>query len=262
MKNKIRLTVLLVAVLLLSTILVTACASGGGNADLSERVEDFLDAILTGDKTAAYALVRSSCSEEEFDSLFSEFCEYLDGISDYELKQVGWRYNLDNGVETVSATYELSGDNGTLYVISAAMVEGVEGLSGFHVQDTAEILEMQKSFRGLDLILKVYSVLVLAFGVWMLVDCIKRKLRRKWLWILLILVGVLFKVTIGATQLHLNFNIGFWFTFSGVSADIYGNAVIAKLMIPVGSVIYFFLRKQKTLQEDEPHSQNEIIIEE
>ena len=66
---------------------------------------------------------------------------------------------------------------------------------------------------------------------------------KKPLWIILILLGINLSLTISPERMNFNWTIGLFLKLSGVNANIYQNLLIISVLIPVGAIIYFFIRK-------------------
>ena len=124
-----------------------------------------------------------------------------------------------------------------------------------HMKLQDEIHQRKQTLQmRLALVISFFAVLLVlllmyAFVIWMLVDCIRRKLKRKVLWVLLVFLGVAFTVTVG-NQIGFKFMIGLMFQNSTVDADPYIKAVVTKLVVPVGAIVYFFLRKKYTINSE------------
>ena len=102
--------------------------------------------------------------------------------------------------------------------------------------------------------LLLLNVLSLGFVAFAIVDCSRLKIKRKALWILLLVFGF---VTLGATvsgsmfRIHFNFS---WLTnYSALIRYGSGTAVI-RLMLPIGAIVYFCTRRSllKTAPENTP----------
>ena len=101
------------------------------------------------------------------------------------------------------------------------------------------------------IVLWVFSGLAIAFTVWMLVDCLRRKMKYKVLWAIIIFFGIAFTVTVGETS-NLSFNMGLFFQTSSIDADPALVSVVTKLVIPVGAILYLCLRKKFTINPNTP----------
>ena len=85
----------------------------------------------------------------------------------------------------------------------------------------------------------------------MFVDCLRRKMKYKVVWAILIFFGLCFTFTVGETS-NFSFNVGLFFQTSSIEADPGLLAVVTKLVIPVGAILYLCLRKKFTVEPPKP----------
>ena len=257
-KNLLRLATLLMAVFLLFSF--TACDNAnlpGEDTEVREMTENMLDAILANDAAAAYALF-PSLTQAEFDSFFPGAHEYFKGVESYTLTMTGVHVNIRNGTKQYTAVY-LMETNAQSYEITVSTVEGVKGFYGFHIisekDSTVRFTGTLTTMKGANIAqwgLLVVGMATYAFVIWALVDCIRRKLRQKWAFILLILLGsvaILFTVQ----DTGINFNFNFFNLLSYTALMIYQNpagALQLRIFIPLGAIFYLIFRKKWTLPEN------------
>ena len=95
------------------------------------------------------------------------------------------------------------------------------------------------------------NVIAIGFTVFALVDCSRQKIKKKALWILLLLLGFIsLGATISSTSFRLNFNVG-WITAYSALIRYGSGTVMLRLMLPVGTIIYFAMRRS-LLKESTP----------
>ncbi|MFZ1910299.1 MAG: hypothetical protein WAU52_14575 [Burkholderiales bacterium] len=156
--------------------------------------------------------------------------------------------------KTVSTTFEYSfGDRWLLANVAVRESQGVRTVVGFHVKPISQSLEVQNRFTLAGKSTIQYSVLIAAIAavlltVYALVVCIKTKFpRRKWLWILFVVIGL--------GKLAVNWTTGEWgiapltvqlFSASAV-APFYGPWIIA-VSLPLGAIVFLFF-KRKSLEQ-------------
>jgi hypothetical protein len=128
-------------------------------------------------------------------------------------------------------------------------VEGYEGIYLINFKDTEWVTNKAETITPFNIALIILSIFEIAFSVWMLVDCIKRKVAKKPLWILLILFGIKLSLTITPERFNFNWSFGLFLQISGVYGDIYQNLITASLLLPIGAVVYFIVRKHITKKE-------------
>ena len=256
MKQPIRL----LAVLLLLTLAVLSLSS----CHLSEQgeqakalCEQMTDAILDGQFDAAYALVAEVCTEEAFREEYARFSSMLEGIDSYELQQTAFRSEMKNGVESYEATYAILCENVEDLAIDVAVEEGVEGLTKYRVSQSAAVgyTGSLTTMEGATLpqwALVIYSALCIAFVVLMVLDCVRRTINGKGLWVILILIGHLtLNVSNTAAKLSTGFRIGAFLPYSRLLLYQSGTFDLS-LILPIGAVVYFFLRKRLTERYEKP----------
>ena len=246
--------------MLVAVLIILLCAGTVGcmpkiEADESFRVQAnaIIQTIMEKDAEAAYELIDSQLvAQESFDSGFAEIIDYLGDFSTYEIgKATGYDYRLENGVSYEKVTFLVDTDQKDFY-IAVLKVNQSEKIGGFNV---ALAEDLSPSYTGTVTTMSgataaqwgvlIGGLALLGFAVWMLVDCARRKIRKKVLWLLLIIFGfVSLSVSLGS-MMNFSFNIGFFLSTS--TLRIYSNdATTLSLVIPVGAIVYFFLRKKLT----------------
>jgi len=238
-------------------ILVLVLSLGAcGVSEKSERAEalcrQMTDAILAKDAEAAYALLDEEYHDKgAFENGFSYLCEAFEGVSTYELKMTGFKSSIVNGVDYFIAKYNVKTDIEKNLVVEVAMQGEFEGLLRYTVSYSSSGsvsggLTTMKNANLLQWALLILSALAIAFVVLMVLDCIKRQLNAKALWIIVIALGHL-KVyaDVLGNELELGWNIGAILPYSRLLLDESG-AFDFMAVIPVGAVVYFFLRKWLT----------------
>ena len=245
---KKRFLLVLICFLTVMTALC-GCTVEEDNARLEPACRAMLDALIAGEPDAAYAQVNEVISREEFDSFFAQVAPVLEGKGRYELKSTGWHKNTNNGVTSVTVTFEASFADGRAYIVTCTETEGVKGLTGFHVQDSKQNIVSDTPF-GLRAVFFVVSALFLAFAVWMVVDCIKRKPDAMILWIVLLVCTVKLTLTVSGGQIDAGLGVGLVLTFSSIAFN--SANLLITLSCPIGAIVYFFIRKRLPSKKNAP----------
>ncbi|MBO5006913.1 MAG: hypothetical protein J6C89_05665, partial [Clostridia bacterium] len=113
-----------------------------------------------------------------------------------------------------------------------------------------------KGSNAFQILILLFSAVCIAFIIFALIDCCKHKMKYKPLWIIIILCGVVaFTVTLNNTDINFKARVAAML-FSYSYLQIYETgALIFNLSIPVGAIVYFFLRKKlyasATVKEEE-----------
>lgn len=222
------------------------------NETARELTKQFLDAVIANNPDAAYAVMVKELELENFSQVFPQIVTLFDGAKSYTIKQTGWHTTLNRGIRTTTMTYSVKTDHEKVLIFKSTFVEGYEGLYHINLTDTEWVATTGKEMLPLNIALISFSLVAMAFSVWMLIDCIKRKVSKKPLWIILILFGIKLTLTMTPQNFKLNWAVGLFLKLSGVNADIYKNALTISCLIPVGAIIYFFIRKRITKKEPQP----------
>ncbi len=251
---KKRVFSVLICLLTVMTLLC-GCTVKEDNARLEPACRAMLDALIAGDADAGYAQISEAVTREEFDAFFAQVAPVLDGKGKYELKSSGWHKNTNNGVTSVTVTFEATFPDGRVYLVNCTETEGVEGLTGFHVQDSKQNITNDTPF-GLRAVFFVLSALFLAFAVWMIVDCVKRKPDGMVLWIVLMACAVTLSLEIAGGQMNVNWGIGLVLSFSSIAFN--SANFLFRFSLPVGAIVYFFLRKRLPSKKNAPQTPNTV----
>ena len=247
------LLILMTLVLLAALISCTPDMDVGNNTELADQ---FMDHIIADDYAAAYGMVKATVSDPDFRAYWTTVQTVADGAETYEMKQIGWNLNRSNGVTTRTTAYQAELDNGRTVLLRVVTQDGIEGIAGIHFSDITDFLASTEAFvPTVRVILWVVSALAMAFTVWMFVDCLRRKMKYKVVWAILIFFCLCFTFTVGETS-NFSFNVGLFFQTSSIEADPGLLAVVTKLVIPVGAILYLCLRKKFTVEPSDPEGED------
>jgi hypothetical protein len=248
-RNLIRLSaILLVTVLMMLGL--CSCTMKEDSAEAREICEDYFDAVIDNDFAAAYDIFEDIAEREQVEEMWSYTKDALGKSKSYELKQEGWNSHTEKGVTLRQVSYELvSDDDKTIYV---TIVLDDEGIYGFNVLDSTEFIKDTAYVRIIGVILTVISFALFGVTIWMIVDVCKRKIKNKVLWILLIIIGVWFEAAIGIEAGYFDFDFGLFFGIKTATAYTINSvqAIGARISIPIGTIIYFFIRKSLSAREE------------
>jgi hypothetical protein len=167
------------------------------------------------------------------------------------IKLVGAQTFHTSDAKTVNTTFEYNfGDKWLLANVAVRDRQGTKTIVGFNVNPMTESLESRNRFTLVGKSTIQYAVLVAAIAavlitIYSLIVCAKTKLsRRKWLWILFILVGF--------GKIAVNWATGEWgvapFSVQLFSASafapLYGPWTIAA-SIPVGAIAFLIYKRSR-----------------
>lgn len=240
MKHIYKVAILIM--ILVAVIAFSACEIPiDTDSTLYQNTEGMIEALAENDKDAARALLGEACSDEDFNNAYPAFVEVFNGIGEYELSGLGVNRGVKNGISYNNMTLLLSTEKGEfqLFVEERSDIPGV--LSSFHISEyNSAAAAPSGSVIAFQIILFLVSIAELGFVVWMTVDCAKRKIRKKALWIILILlVNVIFKLAVSSSNIR--FNLSFFFGTSSLSVLSTGEFAIS-LSIPLGAILWLIMR--------------------
>lgn len=246
-----------VALMLVLVLSLGACDVSEKSERATELCRQMTDAIIAGDIDAAYALVQEYHPRESFEEGFSYLQEAFEGVTTYELKMNSFKSVMDNGVGYFCAGYIVKTNLEEDILVEVAMYDGDEGLFRYSVSYSRNLeasggITSMGDANVFQWILLILSALGIALVVLMVLDCAKRQLNAKALWIIVIVLGHL-KVYANTLEEELDFgwNIGALLPYSRLI--LYDNGAFDFLaVLPVGAVVYFFLRKWLTAKYQAP----------
>lgn len=248
-------SVLMCVILLTLCVLCTGCKTALQNLDnekVRQPAETMLDALIADDYSGAYALVSGICTEDEFSTVYKQMRDLLGETDEYELSllYIYTNASINNGKKSsyIEAQYEFNGENVRLVV--SVRVDGEDKLTSFHLTPyentdyhSTGTIENIKELSGVQWIFLLINVVTIGITVLALVDCCRHKIRKKVLWILILIFGfVTISATISSTGFNFIFNFGNITAYSALIR--YGSGtLLLRLMLPVGAICYFLSRR-------------------
>lgn len=215
---------------------------------LRQNATAMLDFIIADDKAQAYKMVAEVITEEDFQEPYDLMREYLLTVGSYKLQAASKNTKVQNGVTIVSVRYLMTAGEDR-FVVEAARTDEITGLAGFYltpyveVQQTGTMATMEGA-NWLQWVLLVFGMLEMIFILVALVDCCGHKMEKKWLWILLILLGSLSVLLMSTDSgLQVNYNYGLIFSHTALIRYSTGGFMI-RIYLPVGAIAYVALRKK------------------
>lgn len=234
---------------------VSDIIEGIDDSEVQDKTETMLDAIIENDFKTAYSLAKDIFSEDEFRVTFDGMHQLLSDVEDYELEALSFQTKTVFGNGTVtSVEYKMITDSGN-FVIQAEESSEYEGLSYFHIVDeehsslyyTGTIGHMEGA-NILQWAVLAFWIASVIFVIIMLIDCCRRDVKNKAIWIVAILFGAI-SLTASLTDSNFNFGFNIGFMLSPGALVLYGDgAADLKLVIPIGAVIYLLIRKSITIK--------------
>ena len=255
-KKILRLTLplLLTALVLLATLI--SCTPEVDYGDSIELSDQFMDHVIADDYDSAYGMVKATVTDSDFRAYWNTIRLVAEGAETYTKLPVQRNATRSGGVTTITTAYQVDLDNGRIVLLRVVTQDGIEGIAGIHFSDITEFIHTTDTYVPvLQAIVLVFSLLCMAFTIWMFVDCLRRKMKYKVIWAILTVFGIALNLTVGET-FSFSFNIGLFVQMSTVQVDPGLVAVVTKLVIPVGAILYLCLRKKFTVEPSKPEGED------
>ena len=237
-------TSLILLLCLCALVLFSACQ--GAKPDLDQKQADvavLMDSVIANDQNAAVALMEHVpiASQAQLDAFWNELLRIYDGASTYKIKFISWNttYSFTDQSSLTTVVYQAKADTKACAEFTLTY-DGEDLLRGINVTDVTE--------RSSPVIIIVRVLLILGFAaslalcIWMTVDCIKRPIRFKVLWIILIWVSVILQVSMIGTSFRFNFSFTVIPTWGSLQATV--SSFLLRIPVPVGALIYLAVRKK------------------
>ena len=238
---------------------LVSCLEDMDVGDNGELAVEFMTHVMNDDADAAYEMVKSTVGRTEFFKFWADLQMLAAGSEECDIEQTGWNVNTTNGVTTYTTEYLLEFDNDCTVQLQVVTQDNVEGIAGIHFTDLTEFEEKSEStLPVIRIIMGIVSLAAFAFTVWMFVDCLRKKLKYKVLWAILIFVGVAWTVTFGETFGY-RVMIGVMLQPSTVTANLSSMAYSVKLVVPLGAIIYLAMRKRYVILPEEPTEEQNTV---
>lgn len=237
-------TSLILLLCLCALLLFSACQDA--KPDLDQKQADvavLMDSVIANDKNAAVALMEHVpiASQAQLDAFWNELLRIYDGASTYKIKFISWNttYSFTDQSSLTTIVYQAKADTKACAEFTLTY-DGEDLLRGVNVTDVTE--------RSSPVIIIVRVLLILGFAaslalcIWMTVDCVKRPIRFKVLWIILIWVSVILQVSMIGTSFRFNFSFTVIPTWGSLLATV--SSFLLRIPVPVGALIYLAVRKK------------------
>lgn len=238
------------AVLLVLALMLAGCTEEMiDDSAIRADAEVLLAAFMNDDYDACRAVVDASVADADLEAIFPAIAAELADLGDHEMTVVGWNKKLTGDQDQLTVQYLVSGEGGKYYLY-VTEVDGLEGLAGFQIAEAEADAEPTDPAGPVHRVFTVVGIAVLCFVAWMVIDCARRKMKRKWLWIPLIVLGaVILTFTVRDGGMSFRYNIGFYLGLTSLATYAAGGFQV-KLFIPVAAIVYFLKRKQLTITEE------------
>lgn len=238
-----------ILIICLVTVIATfsSCSADMKIGDNAELAEQFVKCVVENDFEVAHFLVRDIVSAADFKVFWDDLRSVAGGARTYKIEQIGWEIKKENGVVTNATAHQVRFDNGKTVLLRVFTCEGIADIASMNYSDVTEFVDSADAFiPTVNVILLVISLLCLALSVWMFVDCMRRRLKMKVVWAILIFFGFFYTLTLGKT-FGFSCMIGPSVVFNNIVFDPSLLSIKVRVFLPVGAVIYLLLRKRFTV---------------
>lgn len=240
----------ILAVLLVLVLMLAGCSEEMfDDSAVRADAEVLLAAFVNDDYDACRAVVNGYVADEDLQTIFPSISEVMKELGEYEMTAVGWNKKVSDGQSLKSVQYLITSESGKYYLY-VTTVDGQEGIAGFQISAAEEDAEPTTPAGPVHYVFTAVGFAVLGFVAWMVIDCALRKMKRKWLWIILILMGcLLLTFTMQGGSVNFKFNIGLYLGVTSLTTFAAGGFKV-QLYIPIAAIVYFFKRKELTTKEE------------
>ncbi len=220
--------------------------------EMRTNTENMLDAVVCDDIVSAYVIVDEICTADAFLTVFDNMKTMLADVENYDLSVISAnrKTSLSGGqrTEVSTAAYRMTTNAGT-YIIDVQMVSTSSDLYSFYITPieltdhySTGTVDNMKGATVFQWIMLLSNILVAGFVIFAFVDCCRRKIGAKALWLILIAVGfAAITVTVGAAKFGINFGLGWFFSYSAF-VEYGGGTTMFRLLLPLGAILYFIFR--------------------
>jgi len=217
------------------------------DAQLRADTEKILDALLAEDVSGAYAAMYAGTDYSEFMEVYEQLIVGLSEVEDYQLTAASINKTTTNGVTTTSVRYMMTAGE-LRFFVDVARVDGHDGLVAFYINEyvpviTTGTLGNMQGANGLQWFFLIVGLAEIAFVIYAFVDCCCHKMKKKWLWLLVIALGhLVFSLIATPEQFRVGVNVGVFLNYTRLAHYSTGGFTL-QIMIPAGAIIYLICRK-------------------
>lgn len=220
---------------------------------------EMINSLIIKDFDAIIGRFDKSALGENPQIALTQLHQYIDHETPKSITQVGCNIFTSGNMRRSNLTYQIEFPQ-TWYTANIIII--TEGNSkkvyGFHINKLDASLEEINAFvfRGkgpLHYLFLVFLIGIPLFIIIALIICIKSKVKRKWLWIIFIIIGIL-KLSLNWSTGQIIFNpLSFNIQLLGASflkSGLYAPWIIS-ISIPLGAIIFLAKRRSLILKSAE-----------
>ena len=213
----------------------------------TEQCTVVMDALFAGDGDTLCE-IGGWDRTREFDSFFRELGKHAALSRSYLMEALEVRGTKENGIWMYAVTFRVTCSNKKVFRITGFWSEGNERLDTFEIYMLFGVEAENRISETWRFAHHSIFLLSLGFYIWMLVDMWRRSMSKgqKVLWTFLCLLTAGFSVSYCPGDFSLTPLIGWMFSLK--DRMLVGNLLTLDIYLPVGAMVYFFLRKRLTLK--------------
>ena len=247
MKNRSIKNFVLLVCFTLAIISMNSCSGLYYDSDeVHDVTDEFIDAIIENDKEEAYELTKNIYTEKEFADIYNDFRTMLENVGEYDLEAIENHTEMDNGSKKINVLYVMDvGEE--KFVVDSTVSSTADGLNYIYINEYDEAVEegyiVISTHGAPNLIFRLILLAELVFLIIVVVDCAKHKIKRKALWLVIIVLGCVTFIIMGEdgglfARLNLLEVLGkYLYTYSDNSFEM-------GISVPVGAIVYLIMRKK------------------
>ena len=247
MKNRSIKNFVLLVCFTLAIISMNSCSGLYYDSDeVHDVTDEFIDAIIENDKEEAYELTKNIYTEKEFADIYNDFRTMLENVGEYDLEAIENHTEMDNGSKKINVLYVMDvGEE--KFVVDSTVSSTADGLNYIYINEYDEAVEegyiVISTHGAPNLIFRLILLAELVFLIIVVVDCAKHKIKRKALWLVIIVLGCVTFIIMGEdgglfARLNLLEVLG---TYLNTYSD---NSFEMGISVPVGAIVYLIMRKK------------------
>ena len=239
-------------------------AESNKNEELATK---FFNYVLEDNMAEAYKMVKDECSFEEFSDSYATFREAFEGATEFEIvrySEDGFTNKENDDDESFNVycdnVYELELDNGK-YLTATVSTSSLS-------DNTIDFVEVDETttFRKITgVITPIINIAIIniyigtiVFTVFMIIDCAKRRIKLKVLWIFVLFAAMTYSASLGGEP-SLGFEVGATLEPSYIEVYPVFETIDIYISIPAGAIIYFFVREHLPTKPPKKKKEEEAV---
>lgn len=135
-KNSVKIVVSALLIIAFAFVLVSC----GNTAVIKAQTTVMLDAIIANDVDRAYDAMADELKLDKikFKDDFSKLADYLDGVTEYELKQTSYYTGIQNSISYTKIVYSMSTNVGD-FIVTTTVCDGYNGIYNINILAENEV---------------------------------------------------------------------------------------------------------------------------